>query len=106
MWHQLEDLFSLAASLYALRHHYVRAGIVEADEVFTPESLKGSRHLKRPVRHHGGKGHGHVPLVPTLIALDRYGRESDTVLLDKSLNAIKLALQPLQVPGSILKATS
>ena len=38
------------------------SGIVEADEVFTPESFKGSRTLTRPPRKHGGDGHGHVPL--------------------------------------------
>ena len=43
-----------------------------------------------------------MPLVPALIALDRYGRESDAVLLDKSCQAIEPSLQPLLSPGSIL----
>ena len=94
------------------RHRFMRyalttraphlSGIVEADEVFTPESFKGRRHMERPARRHGGKGHGHVPLVPALIALDRYGRESDAVLLDKSARVIEPELHPLLTPGSIL----
>lgn len=94
------------------RHRFLRyamttrasrlAGIVEADEIFVPESFKGRRHLARPARHHGGTGHGHVPLVPVLIALDRYGRESDAVLLDKSLSQIEPTLKPLLAPGSVL----
>lgn len=78
------------------------AGIVEADEVFTPESFKGRRHLPRPARRHGGRGHGRVPLVPALIALDRYGRESDTVLLNKRNEQLEPALLPLLKRGSIL----
>lgn len=94
------------------RHRFLRyavttgasrlSGIVEADEVFIPESFKGRRHLKRPARRHGRKGHGHVPLVPVLIALDRYGQEHDAVLLDKSLGQIEPSLQPLLTSGSIL----
>ncbi|WP_156993066.1 IS1595 family transposase [Aeromonas fluvialis] len=94
------------------RHRFLRyamttrarrlAGIVEADEIFVPESFKGRRHLARPARHHGGTGHGYVPLVPVLIALDRYGRESDAVLLDKSLSQIEPTLKPLLAPGSVL----
>lgn len=94
------------------RHRFLRyalttgasrlAGIVEADEVFTPESFKGRRHMPRPARRHGGRGHGHVPLVPTLIALDRYGRESDAVLLDKSYQQLEPSLLPLLARGSIL----
>lgn len=88
---------------YALTTRASRlAGIIEADEVFTPESFKGRRQMPRPARRHGGRGHGHVPLVPALIALDRYGRESDAVLLDKRLQAIQPVLQPLLVAGSIL----
>lgn len=78
------------------------AGIIEADEVFTPESFKGRRQMPRPARRHGRRGHGHVPLVPALIAMDRYGRESDAVLLDKGLREIKPVLQPLLTAGSIL----
>lgn len=70
--------------------------------MFTPESFKGRRQMPRPARRHGCRGHGHVPLVPALIALDRYGRESDAVLLDKSLQEIQPVLQPLLAAGSIL----
>ncbi|MBL0582922.1 IS1595 family transposase [Aeromonas sanarellii] len=94
------------------RHRFLRyalttgasrlAGIIEADEVFTPESFKGRRQMPRPARRHGRRGHGHVPLVPALIAMDRYGRESDAVLLDKGLREIKPVLQPLLTAGSIL----
>ncbi len=96
------------------RHRFMRyavttrakklSGIVEADEVFVFESFKGRRHLERPARHHGvkGKKHGNVPLVPVLIALDRYGRESDAVLLDKSLSQIEPSLKPLLTAGTIL----
>ena len=58
------------------RHRFLRyalttnasklSGIIEADEVFTPESFKGSRHLSRPPRKHGGQGQGRVPLVTAL----------------------------------------
>lgn len=37
-----------------------------------------------------------------VIALDRYGRESDAVLLDKSLNQIEPTLKPLLTVGTIL----
>ena len=94
------------------RHRFLRyalttnasklSGIIEADEVFTPESFKGSRHLSRPPRKHGGQGQGRVPLVPALIALDRYEHEADAVLLDKSYQQIAPALQPLLSRGSIL----
>ena len=94
------------------RHRFLRyalttnanksSGIVEADEVFTPESFKGSRTLTRPPWKHGGDGHGHVPLVPILIAVDRYENEADAVLLDKSYQQIAPALQPLLGRGSIL----
>lgn len=60
------------------------SGIVEADEIFTAESFKGSRKLTRTPLKHGRRGHGHVPLVPALIALDKYEHEADAVLLDKS----------------------
>jgi transposase-like protein len=94
------------------RHRFLRyalttgasklGGIVEADEIFTAESFKGSRKLARPPRKHGRRGHGHVPLVPALIALDRYEHEADAVLLDKSHRQIAPALQPLLSRGSIL----
>lgn len=96
------------------RHRFLRyalttrakqlAGIVEADEVFVAESFKGRRHLARPARRRGAKGkkRGHIPLVPLLIALDRYGRESDAVLLDKSLSQIEPSLKPLLTAGTIL----
>lgn len=100
------------ATAFRWRHRFLRyalttrvsqlAGIVEADEVFTPESFKGCRHLLRPARRHGGRGHGHVPLVPARIALDRYGRESDAVLLDKSNRQLEPCLLPLLTRGSIL----
>ena len=61
-----------------------------------------SRTLTRPPRKHGGDGHGHVPLVPILIAVDRYENEADAVLLDKSYQQIAPALQPLLSRGSIL----
>ena len=77
-------------------------GIVEADEVFVPESFKGSRHLERAARKHGGSGHGTIPQVPVLIALDRYENETETVLLDKSYQQIAPALQPLISRGSVL----
>jgi hypothetical protein len=89
--YQPENSFSLATPLPALTLTTLAtrlSGIVEVDEVFVLESFKGRRHLDRPARHHGvkGKKHEHVPLVPVLIVLDRYGRESDAVLLHKSLN--------------------
>jgi hypothetical protein len=76
--------------------------IVEADEIFVLESFKGSRHLDRAPRKHGGSGHGSVPLVPVLIALDRYQNETETVLLDKSYQQIAPALEPLISRGSVL----
>lgn len=88
---------------YALTTRASRlAGIVEADEVFTPGSFKGHRQMPRPARRYGGRGHGQVPLVPALIALDRYGRESDAVLLDKSYQQLAPSLLPLLARGSIL----
>ena len=94
------------------RHRFLRyalttsakklCGIVEADEVFVPESFKGSRHLERAARKHGGSGHGTIPQVPVLIALDRYENETETVLLDKSYQQIAPALQPLISRGSVL----
>lgn len=43
-----------------------------------------------------------MPLVPALIALDRYGRESGTVLLNKRNEQLEPALLPLLKRGSIL----
>jgi transposase-like protein len=80
----------------------VLSGIVEADEIFTPESRKGSRRLVRPARERGGTGHGHILLVPVLIALDRSGHEADAVLLDKSHEQIASVLTPLLKRGSVL----
>ena len=86
------------------RHRFLRyalttnasklSGIIEADEVFTPESFKGSRHLSRPPRKHGGQGHGRVPLVPALIALDRYEHEADAVLLTRVTSKSPLRYNP------------
>ena len=94
------------------RHRFLRyavttkatrlSGIIEADEVFTRESFKGSRKMTRPARKHGGKEQGNVALVPSLIALDRYGYESDAVLLNKSYEAIEPELEPLLSKGSVL----
>ena len=94
------------------RHRFLRyalttsakklCGIVEADEMFIAESFKGSRHLEREPRKHGGSGHGSVPLVPVLIALDRYENETETVLLDKSYQQIAPAIEPLISRGSVL----
>ncbi len=94
------------------RHRFLRyalttgatklCGIVEADEMFFAESFKGSRHLEREPRKHGGNGHGLPPLVPVLIALDRYENETETVLLDKSYQQIAPAIEPLISRGSVL----
>jgi hypothetical protein len=94
------------------RHRFLRyarttkseklAGIIEADEIFLPESFKGKRNLNRPPRKHGARGHGHTPLVPVLIALDRYGNESDEVLLNDSYQQIEPALAPLLTRGAVL----
>jgi transposase-like protein len=94
------------------RHRFLRyalttgakklCGIVEADEMFIAESFKGSRHLEREPRKHGGNGHGSIPLVPVLIALDRYENETETVLLDKSYQQIAPAIEPLISRGSVL----
>ncbi len=69
-------------------------------------------HLQRHLLHqalagpragrHGGRGQEHVPLVPALIALDLYGRESDTVLLNKCNEQLEPALLPLLKRSSIL----
>jgi transposase-like protein len=93
------------------RHRFLRyalttgatklCGIVEADEMFFAESFKGSRHLEREPRKHGGNGHGLPPLVPVLIALDRYENETETVLLDKSYQQIAPAIEPLISRGSV-----
>lgn len=94
------------------RHRFLRfalttsaaklCGIVEADEVVVPESFKGSRHMERAPRKHGGSGHGTVPLVPVLIALDRYENETETILLNKSYQQIAPTLEPLISRGSVL----
>ena len=77
-------------------------GIIEADEVFTPESFKGKRKMPRSPRKHGSRGHGHIPMVPTLIALDRYGHEADEVLLSNTYQQLEPILLPLLSKGSIL----
>lgn len=94
------------------RHRFLRyalttgatklCGIVEADEIFFAESFKGSRHLDREPRKHVGNGHCFPPLVPVLIALDRYENETETVLLDKSYQQIAPAIEPLISRGSVL----
>jgi len=37
------------------------AGIIEADEVSTPESFKGRRQMPGSARRHYCRGHGHTP---------------------------------------------
>ena len=54
---------------------------------------RAQEHLRHHIQKHGGQGHGRVPLVPALIALDRYEHEADAVLLDKSYQQIAPALQ-------------
>ena len=96
------------------RHRFLRyaltagakklCGIVEADEIFIAESFKGFRHLKRKPRKHGGNGHGSVPLVPVLIALDSYENETETVLLDKSYQQALQAMQEAYPGHSLIIA--
>ena len=63
-------------------------GIVEADEAFVPESFRVPVIWNEQQKKHGGSGHGTIPQVPVLIALDRYENETETVLLDKSYHKI------------------
>lgn len=74
-------------------------GIVEADETFIPRSSKGSRKLARPARKRGG---GKRPLVPVMIALDRNGAVTHTVMNRNTKLEIEGALAPVLVPNSIL----
>lgn len=88
---------------YALTTRASRlAGIIEADEIFVPESFKGTRKMPRPPRKRGRKSQGRIPMVPVLIALDRYGHESDQVLIENSAEKISQTLQPLLSKGSVL----
>lgn len=74
-------------------------GIVEADETFVPESHKGSKSLAKKPRKRGG---GKRKLVPVLIALDRQGAVTHTVMNRNTKEQLKQALAPVLVPKSVL----
>jgi transposase-like protein len=74
-------------------------GIIEADEIFVPESFKGSK--KMPIKSRKRDG-GNRPKVPILLALDRNGAVSHHVLHQNTKEEISLALKPLLSPDSVL----
>ncbi len=73
--------------------------IVEADETFVAESNKGSRSLNGKARKRGGGKHRKVPI---LIALDRQGAITHTVMNKNTKQEITNALAPVLSPDSIL----
>ncbi len=72
--------------------------IVEADEAFIAENQKGSRKLIRPPRVRGGG----KKKIPILMALDRQGAVTHSVLKRNTKAEIEAALAPVLVPSSIL----
>jgi len=81
------------------------SGIVEADETFFLESLKGQRHLPRPARRRGGVGRtrGTSPdQVAVLVVRDRSGQTADFRLEKLDALHVIAALRPLIDPDAIL----
>ena len=74
-------------------------GIIEADETFINESYKGRRIMHRESRRRGG---GNPPKVPVLIALDRNGAVTHSVLERNTREELSNALIPLLSPDSVL----
>ena len=80
------------------------SGIVEADETFFLESLKGQRRLPRPARHRGGVGRrGTRPdQVAVLVVRDRSGQIADFRLEKLDASHVIAVLRPLIAPDAIL----
>jgi transposase-like protein len=82
------------------------SGIVEADETYIRESFKGKRSdLPRPARKRGGKAHKRglsAEQIAVLVARDRSGRTTDTVLTRHDRAAVTAALTGIVTPANQL----
>ena len=72
-------------------------GIVEVDETYVLESQKGNRNLDRKVRRRGGKASKRGlsdELVPILVAVDRSGTTTCSVLPSVTADNVQAVLEP------------
>ena len=72
-------------------------GIVEADETYVLESRKGDRNLDRKARRRGGKASKRGlsdELVPILVAVDRSGTTTGSVLPSVTADNVQSVLEP------------
>ena len=82
-------------------------GIVEVDETYVLESQKGNRKLNRKVRRRGGKAskrglsNGQVPI---LVAVDRSGTTTCSVLPSVTADNVQAVLEP-KIDDDILLVT-
>ena len=82
-------------------------GIVEIDETYVLESRKGDRNLDRKVRRRGGKARKRCPSdeqVPILVAVDRSGTTTCSVLPSVTADNVQSVLEP-RIDDDILLVT-
>jgi transposase-like protein len=107
-----------ASTAFRWRHRFLSArkdlrdqrltGIVEIDECFILASRKGERRLPRKARKRGGKAEKpglSGEQTPILIARDRYGRHLDSVLPNRSEDAVSAVLKDAVSPTDVLLCT-
>jgi len=115
IWRVAEVLGVSVSTAFRWRHRFLKAptqskvsevaGVIEADEMFFPTSLKGHRNIEgRPPRKRGGLGSAKEKgeRVPVLIVRDRSGGLADFVLKSNTKNEIHAALKPIINEDSIL----
>jgi len=115
IWRVAEELGVSVSTAFRWRHRFLKAptqtkvsevaGVIEADEMFFPTSLKGHRNIEgRPPRKRGGMGSAREKgeRVPVLIVRDRSGGLSDFVLKYNTKKEIHAALKPIVNQDSIL----
>ena len=103
------DLVSLATSVFG---HTGPAppkltGIVEVDETYVPESQKGNRNLDRKAHRRGGKASKRGlsdEQVPILVAVDRSGTTTCSVLPSVTADNVQAVLEP-RIDDDILLVT-
>ena len=81
------------------------SGVIEADETFVKESMKGQRDMDRKPRKRGKSKmykDGKVKQVPIVIAMNRDGSITHQVLNQKTKKEIQGFVKPLLTSGSVL----
>jgi transposase-like protein len=115
IWRVAEELNVAISTAFRWRHRFLKAptlskpsevaGIIEADEMFFPTSLKGQRNIEgRKPRKRGGMGNAKEKgdRVPVLIVRDRSGGLTDFVLKSPCKEDVHSALKPIVNENSVL----